>query len=304
MTRLLLLGASGQVGTALRRASNDRYEVHAPSSAQLDLGDGAALADTVRRLRPQWIINAAAYTAVDQAEQEPERAMAINALAPEILAREAADLGAALVHYSTDYVFDGTKGAPYREDDAPAPLNVYGRTKLAGDQAVQAQGGAYLIFRTSWVYAEAGHNFLLTMRRLLREREALNVVDDQLGAPTSAAAIAAATVQILGQAGDDPAEFARQRAGLYNLSCAGQTSWYGFACAIRDHMATTAPNLAQLHPIPSAQYPTPASRPAYSVLDNSRLQKEFGVALPDWRDGLAQVLQGMGVGESGTQSNS
>lgn len=297
MTRVLLLGGSGQVGSALRRSMAPGFEVHAPTSAQLSLEDGAALADEIQRLRPQLVINAAAYTAVDRAEQEPDRAMAINARAPEILARETAALDAALVHYSTDYVFDGSKDTPYREDDPPAPLNVYGRSKLAGDEAVRAHAGAYLIFRTSWVYAGAGRNFLLTMRRLLRERDELNVVDDQIGAPTSAEAIAAATVAVVRQGGDEPAGFLSRHAGLFNLSCVGQTSWYGFACAIRNHMARSEPKLAKLRPIPTTEYPTPARRPAYSVLDNSRLRNEFGIELPDWRDGLAQVLRALEVDE-------
>lgn len=291
MTRVLLLGGSGQVGAALQRRLASSYELHAPSSAELNLEDADAVAAYVHGLRPRLIVNAAAYTAVDRAEEEPDRAMAVNARAPEILAREAAAQNAALIHYSTDYVFDGGKNAPYDEQDTPAPLNVYGQSKLAGDQAVQALAGAYLIFRTSWVYSMFGHNFLLTMRRLLQEREELKIVDDQVGSPTWAEQIAATTVNILGQGADNPVEFIRDRAGLYNLSCSGQTSWYGFAVAIREHMGRRQSGLARLLAIPSEQYPTPARRPRYSVLDNGRLRQRFGIEPTDWQTALAHAWQ-------------
>lgn len=287
--RILLLGAGGQVGGGLRRLLQNAYELHTPSSTELNLEDSAALAAFVRRLSPQLIINAAAYTAVDRAEQEPDRAMAVNARAPEVLAREAAALDAALIHYSTDYVFDGEKSSAYTEEDPPSPLNTYGRSKLAGDEAVQAQGGAYLIFRTSWVYSFSGANFLLTMRRLLRERDELKVVDDQVGAPTWAEAIATTSVNILGQGADNPVEFIGRQRGLYNLSCAGQTSWCGFAAAIREYMARSESDLARLVAIPSEQYPTPARRPRYSILDNSLLRQRFGIGLPHWRGTFAQA---------------
>ncbi len=286
MTRILLLGAGGQVGSALGRLWSGKCELHAPSSKELNLEDAAGLSAMVRRLRPQLIVNAAAYTAVDRAEQDAERAMAVNARAPELLAREACALDAALIHYSTDYVFDGTKSSPYTESDPPSPLSVYGRSKLAGDEAIQAQGGAYLIFRTSWVYSLHGANFLLTMRRLLRERGELKVVDDQVGAPTWSEDIAAATVEIVGQGGADPVEYLKRQRGLCNLSCAGRTSWFGFASAIRDHMVRSEPGLARLIAIPSEQYPTPARRPANSVLDGELLRSRFGIALSDWRETL------------------
>lgn len=301
MSRILLLGASGQVGGALKRQLDGLHELHAPRSAELDLTGGASLSAYVRRLRPDLIINAAAYTAVDRAEQESERAMAVNARAPELLAREAAALDAALIHYSTDYVYDGAKTSPYTEDDCTSPLSVYGRSKLAGDEAVQAQSGAYLILRTSWVYSFFGHNFLLTMGRLLREREELRVVDDQIGSPTWAEAIAAASVNILAQGGDTPVEFIRRRVGVYHLSCAGQTSWYGFASAIREHMAERESGLAKLIAIPSEEYPTPAARPRYSVLDNGRLRQQFGIELPPWRDALAQAWRSAAGGGSEQQ---
>ncbi len=289
MTRVLLLGAGGQVGSALRRLWQDKCELHAPSSKELNLEDAAGLSALVRCLRPQLIVNAAAYTAVDRAEQETERAMAVNARAPELLAREAAQLDAALIHYSTDYVFDGTKSSPYTESDPPAPLSVYGRSKLAGDEAIQAQGGAYLIFRTSWVYSLHGANFLLTMRRLLREREELKVVDDQVGAPTWSEAIAAATVEAVAQGGANPVDYVKRQRGLYNLSCAGRTSWFGFASAIRNLMAGSEPSLARLVAIPTEQYPTPARRPANSVLDGNQLRSHFGIGLADWRETLGRA---------------
>lgn len=305
MTRILLLGASGQVGSALQRRLASTHELLAPSSAELSLDAVDALTHHVRRSRPELIINAAAYTAVDRAEEDAQRAMAVNARAPEVLAQEAEALGAALIHYSTDYVFDGSKGSPYTESDPTAPLNVYGQSKLAGDTAIQSQHGAYWIFRTTWVYSHTGRNFLLTMRRLLSERDELRVVDDQIGAPTPAEEIAAATVAILAQGGDAPARYIRERAGLYNMSCSGETSWYGFACAIRAHMARAGnPDPARLQPIPGAQYPTPARRPAYSVLDNGRLRECFGVALPDWTVGLERVWREVEAGGVATKNDS
>lgn len=299
MIRVLLLGGSGQVGTALQDKLATRCEVHRPTSKELDLEDGRALTHYVHRLRPQLIINAAAYTAVDRAEEESARAYAINARAPELLAQASAELDAALIHYSTDYVFDGSKATPYDEQDVAAPLNVYGHSKLAGDEAIQADASAYLIFRTSWVYSLYGQNFLLTMRRLLLERDQLRVVNDQVGAPTWAEEIAAATAAILEQAGSEPAQFMAGRKGLYNLSCGGQTSWYGFANAIRGHMAEKDEQLAQLQAIPTEEYPTPAKRPRYSVLDTGRLRERFGVVLPEWPLALQRAWQRQTEGELG-----
>jgi dTDP-4-dehydrorhamnose reductase len=227
---------------------------------------------------------------VDKAESESDLAMKINGDAPRILAEEAALRNAALIHYSTDYVFDGRKAEPYREDDEAAPINVYGRTKLAGEQGVMATKAAHLIFRTSWVYGSRGRNFLLTMLRLAKERKELKVVDDQVGAPTSARLIAEATAGAIARnfadGRLDPDRF-RQMGGLYHLTAAGRTTWYGFAQAI----LTGKEGMAKVSPIPTSGYPTPARRPQNSVLDNSKLEKQFGFSLPDWKTGLTLCLE-------------
>ena len=290
MSRILLLGASGQVGAALQPLLAAHHELVTPSRSELDLADGDRLRSYLRRCRPAVIVNAAAYTAVDRAEEEPELARAINAEAPAILAREAEAIGAALVHYSTDYVFDGAKGQPYTEADAPAPLNVYGRTKLAGDQAVMTGTAPYLILRTSWVYGLTGRNFLLTMQRLLGEESDVRVVDDQLGAPTWSRDIARATAQVLAAGADGPVEHIRLHCGLYNLSCGGQTSWHGFAAAIREDALARHGRAAPLVAVSTQEYPTPARRPTSTVLDNRRVHETFHIALPDWRDSLRQAL--------------
>jgi len=288
--RVLLLGATGQVGSALQPLLAPRFEVLAPGRRDLDLSDGEALRSYLHRARPTVIVNAAAYTAVDRVEDAPEVAWATNAAAPAIMAQCAEALGAALIHYSTDYVFDGAKDSPYTEADAPAPLSEYGRTKLAGDEAIMTTPAPYLIFRTGWVYGASGQNFLLTMQRLLRERSEVRVVDDQVGAPTWSRTIAAVTVQILDQAAESPLEFIRANSGLYNLAARGQTSWYGFASAIREDLVRRQCGVGRLIPITTSEYPTPARRPRFTVLDTSRLRDRFGLALPPWREGLEQAL--------------
>jgi dTDP-4-dehydrorhamnose reductase len=249
---------------------------------ELNLASPDAIRAKVREVRPQIIVNAAAYTAVDRAESEPQVAMEVNAIAPGILAEEAQRLGAMMVHYSTDYVFDGTKDGPYSESDAPNPLSAYGRSKLAGDQAIQAIGVPHYIFRTSWVYAARGHNFVNTMLRLGRERAELRIVNDQMGAPTWARFVADTTAHVLGEALRDEG-VAREKRGLYNLTASGHTSWFGFAEAIfaeaRSALGRKAPRLI---PIPSSEYPAPARRPANSRLDNSKLIKAFSVRPPPW----------------------
>lgn len=284
MTRILLTGKSGQVGGELVAALAPLGEVLACDRTGLDLADSAAIVAAVRRQRPDIIVNAAAYTAVDRAEAEPALAMAINGTAPGILAAEALRLNALLVHYSTDYVFDGTKRGPYSEDDAPAPLNVYGRTKLAGERAVQASGARHLILRTSWVYGARGNNFLVTMSRLAAERDELKVVDDQIGAPTWCRDIATATAAILARLQDKDGA----RNGIYNLSAQGSTSWHGFAAEILAHAA--AKPKARLLPIPTSAYPSAAARPLNSVLSHDKLKMTFGVELPDWRASLLACL--------------
>ena len=284
--RILLLGQHGQVSQELQRALQGAGELRVLGREQLDLAQPELIRQHVLRLRPELIINAAAHTAVDQAESEAELAFAINASAPGILAEAAAELGAALIHYSTDYVFDGSHAAPYRESDSTNPLSVYGRSKLAGEQAIQAVGGMHLILRTSWVYSQHGKNFLLTMQRLLQERESLSVVADQIGAPTWAGTIAQTTAQLIehwrtGHAGPW---------GVYHLSAQGETSWFGFASAIATHLRSQGKTVATLQPIPSSAYPTPAQRPLNSRLDCRRLQQDWHVQLPDWQSALDECL--------------
>jgi dTDP-4-dehydrorhamnose reductase len=243
----------------------------------------------VRETRPKIVINAAAYTAVDKAESEPDKAMKINGVAPGMLAEEAKKLGALLVHYSTDYVFDGAKTEPYVETDALNPLGAYGRTKLAGDEAVRAVGGAHLIFRLCWVYGARGQNFMLTMMRLAREREKLRVVGDQVGCPTWSRMIAETTTLALKQvvAAPAPAAFT----GTYHLASSGVTSWHGFADAIVKLMPAEGKKCTQIEAITTAEYPTPTKRPAYSVLSCDKLERVFGLRLPLWEDSLKQVLE-------------
>ncbi|MGG5870545.1 dTDP-4-dehydrorhamnose reductase [Pseudomonas peli] len=284
--KILLLGQHGQVSQELQRSLNGQAELTVLGRDQLDLAQPQLIRQQVQRLRPELIINAAAHTAVDQAESEPELAFAINATAPGILAEAAAELGVPLIHYSTDYVFDGNHAEPYRESDATSPLSVYGRSKLAGEQAIQAVGGMHLILRTSWVYSQHGKNFLLTMQHLLQERESLSVVADQIGAPTWAGTIAQTTAQLVeqwrtGQAGPW---------GVYHLTAQGETSWFGFASAIAAHLRSQGKSVATLQPIPSSAYPTPAQRPLNSRLDCSRLQQDWHVQLPDWQAALEQCL--------------
>lgn len=299
--KILLLGANGQVGFELHRSLGAVGEViPATRSGQLagvgavpqaDLADSRGLVALLDALAPELIVNAAAHTAVDRAESEPQRAEAINAHAPALLARWCAAHGARLVHYSTDYVFDGQGARPWREDDACAPLGVYGQSKRAGELGIAASGCEHLILRTAWVYAARGHNFLRTMLRLGRERESLRVVDDQIGSPTPARWIAAATLALLArwQAG------AAWPAGIVHLTAAGQTSWHGFAEAIfaTAHALGLLERIPHVQAIPGSAYPTPAQRPAYSCLDTSALRERFGIALPDWREGVGQTLAEM-----------
>jgi len=255
----------------------------------MDLADPDSIRRTVREHKPNLIVNAAAYTAVDKAEEEPDLAMAINGAAPGILAEEAKRLGAVMIHYSTDYVFDGTKHEPYTEEDVPNPLNVYGKTKLAGERAIQAVGAPYLIIRTSWVYGMRGKNFLLTILRLAREREELRIVSDQIGAPTWCRMISEASAQIVAQIFSRvvplPHSF-NDISGIYHLTAAGQTSWYGFAKAILSHYRSSVASLPHLMPIATVEYPTPAIRPKNSVLSGDKLNHKFGLSMPHWESSL------------------
>ena len=285
---ILLTGKNGQVGWELARALLPLGRAHAFGHAELDLADAAAVRRTLDEVQPDVIVNAAAYTAVDKAESETELANAINAAAPALLAQEAARRGALLIHYSTDYVFDGAKAAPYVESDATNPLSAYGRSKLAGEEGIRASGCDHLIFRTSWVYAARGANFLRTILRLAAEREALRVVADQIGAPTWARLIAEATAHALRQA-------LRERSGgtfdsgVFHLAAAGETSWHGFASAIVAGRGGL--RVQQVTPIATAEYPLPAPRPANSRLNTDAVRARFGLTLPDWQTCLQLCLE-------------
>jgi dTDP-4-dehydrorhamnose reductase len=286
---VLLLGANGQLGTEFGALLEGKYTLRALTRAEADFSRPDQLRGVVADLKPAIILNAAAYTAVDKAESEPELAALVNATTPKVLAEEAARYGGLLVHYSTDYVFDGSKASPWVETDATGPLGVYGATKLAGEQAIAAVGGRYLIFRTSWVFAPHGKNFLLTILRLAKERDRLTIVADQKGAPTSVTAIARATEQVF-QALQNREMDPKEWAGVYHMTCRGETTWHGFAQAIVAESADSLEGKSlEIVPITSAEYPTPAKRPANSVLDNGKLFREFGVALPDWRSALAEA---------------
>ncbi|SIR42642.1 dTDP-4-dehydrorhamnose reductase [Pseudomonas sp. A214] len=284
--RILIIGQNGQVSRALQSRLAGMAELIVRGSDQLDLARPDHLRSPITALRPDLIINAAAHTAVDQAESEPERAFAINATAPGVLAQVAVELGVPLIHYSTDYVFDGRKPEPYTETDPPNPLSVYGRSKLAGEAAIRHVAGQHLILRTSWVYSNEGRNFLLTMQRLLQEKSHLRVVDDQIGAPTWAGTIADSTAHLIErwQAGRCGAW------GTYHLTAQGETSWFGFAQAIGEHLIEQHKPCAVLEPIPSSAYPTPAPRPLNSRLDCTRLLQQWGVSQPDWQSALHQCL--------------
>lgn len=287
MYSILLIGKNGQVGWELCRTLATVGNVRAVDFPEIDLANAESIRKVVRDVAPKLIVNAAAYTAVDKAESEPDKAMAINGTAPGILAEEAKKLGAALIHYSTDYVYEGTKREPYLETDATGPLSVYGRTKLAGDQAITAVGCPHLILRTSWVYGWRGQNFLLTMLRLAREREELRIVDDQRGAPTWSRFIAEATAQIVAQGRGNPVALIDATTGVYHLTCAGETTWYGFArVLLAADPKKEEQKLQRIVPITTAEYPTPARRPAYSVLENDRFARTFGVRLPEWKSPL------------------
>jgi dTDP-4-dehydrorhamnose reductase len=290
--RILVFGRIGQVGWELRHKLACQGQVIVVDYPEIDFLKPESIRQVVRAAEPAVIVNAAAYTAVDKAEADAERAGAINGQAPGVLAEEARRLGILLVHYSTDYVFDGAKLEPYVETDIPNPQNVYGKTKLAGDLAVQSSGCDYLILRTSWVYGARGSNFLLTMLRLAGERQELRIVDDQIGAPTTSECIAQATASVLAQLLSPSGGGLQGRTGIYNLSCSGETSWYGFARKLLEKSAarsgTPIPNLV---PIPTTEYPQAAKRPASSRLSGQRLENTFGVRLPDWEDALDLVLE-------------
>ena len=291
--KILLFGKNGQVGWELQRSLAVLGDVVALDSHSTDLcgdfGNPAGIADTVRALRPDAIVNAAAHTAVDKAESEPDHARLLNAVTPGVLAEESARLGAWLVHYSTDYVFDGSGSRPWTEADAPAPLSVYGRTKLEGERLIQQSGAQHLILRTSWVYAARGGNFAKTMLRLAQERERLTVIDDQWGAPTGADLLADVTAHALRHVLAHP-----QDAGLYHAVAGGETTWHAYARYVLAQAAKIQPGIpikaTEVAPVPTSAFPTPAARPHNSRLDTSRLQAVFGLRLPHWQQGVARML--------------
>ncbi|OWY33360.1 dTDP-4-dehydrorhamnose reductase [Herbaspirillum aquaticum] len=290
--KILLFGCNGQLGWELQRSLAPLGELISLSARSEqycgDLADLAGISRTIATLRPDVVVNAAAYTAVDKAQTEPERAHLVNAQAPASMAVAAAQCGALLVHYSTDYVFDGSGEHARKEDEPTGPLNVYGQTKLEGEQAILASGCAHLIFRTSWVYAARGGNFAKTMLRLGAQRDELNVIDDQTGAPTGAELLADATAHAVLQTLAHP-----ERQGLYHLAASGQTTWFAYArqvFALATQLGGIS-GLARLTPIPTSAYPTPAARPLNSRLDCSKFQAAFGLVLPDWHNGVERMMK-------------
>jgi dTDP-4-dehydrorhamnose reductase len=290
--RVLIVGANGQVGVELQRSFANAGEVLCYGRDKVNLAEPSEVRALVRDTKPAVILNAAAYTAVDRAESEPEVAMAVNALAPRTLAEEALRANAILVHYSTDYVFDGSKTSPWVETDKPNPLNQYGATKLAGEEAIREVGGRYLIFRTSWVYGPHGNNFLLTMLRLGRERESLNIVDDQIGAPTTSIQLADTTRAVIDGVWANKFGVPESWAGLYHTTSSGSVSWCGFAQAIFARANSLLDRKSPVvHPIPTSKYPAPAKRPRNSVLSNEKLASVLGIRLDSWESALDEVLQ-------------
>ena len=293
MSTILLTGVNGQLGWELQRALAPLGNVVALTRADLDLSQPDAIRQVVHEHRPAIILNPAAYTAVDKAEAEPELALAINGTAPGVLAEEARQIGALLVHYSTDYVFDGSQNAPYTEEDVPNPQSIYGKTKLAGESAIRAIGGNHLILRTSWVYGVHGGNFVKTVLRLAKERDELRIVADQFGAPTWARLLADSTARMI--QGWQNREFGEDQLGLYHLTAAGRTSWHHYAEEIvrlaRQYDPVLRDKALTIHGIPTSGYPLPAPRPANSVLATNKIRRTFGLNLPAWQDNLANCIK-------------
>jgi dTDP-4-dehydrorhamnose reductase len=295
---ILVTGADGQVGWEARRALSPLGRVVAVRRADVDLADQQALRALVRRVQPAAIVNAAAYTAVDRAESERETAFAVNAVAPRVLAEEAARAGALLVHYSTGYVFDGAKAGAYTEEDAPAPLGVYGESKLRGEEGVTGSGAAHVVLRTCGVYASRGRNFLRTMLRLARERDEVSVVEDQRGTPTPARLLASIAAAVLARCADGE-RFALPAAqwGVYHATARGETSWYEYARRILAlDPGRAGRRCGEVTPIPTSRYPTPARRPAHSVLDVGKVERTFGLRMPGWEGELEAVMEELGGG--------
>jgi dTDP-4-dehydrorhamnose reductase len=302
--KIVIVGRNGQLAWEANQRFQGLGQIVCVGRPELDLLDLNGVREEIRRIKPAVIVNAAAYTAVDQAESEPEAAMKINSEAPAAMAEEAKHLGALFITYSTDYVFDGKSAEGYRESDPTAPLNVYGASKLSGERAVEAVGGSYLVFRTSWVYGARGKNFLKTILKLAAEKSELRIVDDQVGAPTWSRDLADATKTIIeqlltkSQSENIPiGEALRDHRGIYHMTAAGKVSWYGFATAIVEEMqrrGLSQGSLAKIMPIPSSEYPTPAVRPQNSRLCNDKLQNAFGVRLPQWRQSMEAVMNELG----------
>ncbi|HTF62614.1 MAG TPA: dTDP-4-dehydrorhamnose reductase [Edaphobacter sp.] len=295
--RILLTGVTGQVGGELVRTLATFGEVIAPTRDEMDLANTASIREQIRALRPRWIVNPAAYTAVDKAESEPELAYAINAEAVRAMGEGAREIGAGVIHFSTDYVFDGTGGVPYRESDPAGPVSVYGASKLAGERALAESGAEYMVFRTSWVYGATGKNFLRTILKAARERERLRVVADQYGAPTWSRDLARMTAQVIGRVEDraqqkELAEALTEFSGVYHAAGSGETTWFGFATEAIKQIREREPaaKLAEVDAIATSEYPTPAKRPANSRLNCERLTEKFGWRMMDWRDSLREVI--------------
>jgi dTDP-4-dehydrorhamnose reductase len=295
--RILLTGATGQVGGELLKLLAGLGEVAAPARAEMNLADAGSVREVIRAVRPRWIVNPGAYTAVDKAESEPALAYAVNAEAVRVMGEEARAIGAGVIHFSTDYVFDGSGDVPYRETDATGPVSVYGASKLAGEKALAESGAGHLIFRTSWVYGGVGKNFLLTILKLAREREVLRVVGDQHGAPTWSRDLARMTVQVIRRCeataqGRELVDVLAEMGGVYHAAGAGETTWYGFAAeAVRlQREAEAGVRFAEIEAITTAEYPTPAKRPRNSRMNCSKLAEGFGWEMMDWHKSLRKVL--------------
>jgi dTDP-4-dehydrorhamnose reductase len=295
--RILLTGTTGQVGGELVKLLAGLGEVVAPTRVEMDLADADSVRETIRKVRPRWIVNPGAYTAVDKAESEPALAYAINAEAVKVMGEEARAIGAGVIHFSTDYVFDGTGDVPYRETDATGPVSVYGASKLAGERALAESGAGHLIFRTSWVYGGVGKNFLLTILKLAREREVLRVVGDQHGTPTWSRNLAEMTMRVIGRCeaaaqGRELINVLAEVGGVYHAAGAGESTWYGFAAeAVRlQREAEPETRFAEVEAITTAEYPTPAKRPRNSRMNCSKLAEGFGWTMMDWQESLRKVL--------------
>jgi dTDP-4-dehydrorhamnose reductase len=293
--RILLTGVTGQVGGELLKALAPLGEVVAPGRAEMDLADAASVREMVRAVRPRWVVNPGAYTAVDKAESEPELAYAINTEAVRVMGEEARAIGAGVIHFSTDYVFDGLGEVPYKETDATGPVSVYGASKLAGEKALAESGAGHLIFRTSWVYGGSGKNFLLTILKLAREREVLRIVGDQHGAPTWSRDLAGMTAAVIGRCeamAGGVVDVLGEVGGVHHAAGGGETTWCGFAAeAVRlRREAEPSVRFADIKAITTAEYPTPAARPRNSRMDCGKLKERFGWTMMEWRDSLREVM--------------